>query len=276
MPEGDTIYRAAAMMHRALAGSILRGFESALPVLQVFVENHDVIGRAVERVEARGKYLLVHFAGGLTLVTHLRMNGSWHLYRPGERWRRSRADMRVRLITDEWEAVGFGLPVAEFHDARSLERHPRLRALGPDPLSATFDADEAVRRLRAAGHVPLEEALLDQRRMAGVGNVLKSEILFLARVHPFAAVSALDDKTLIEIVRIARQLLRDNVAAVDRPAVARRSAARNTTRSSDPASQLYVYGRARKACRRCGTSIQFRKSGADARVTYWCPKCQRE
>ncbi len=274
MPEGDTIYRAAAMMHRALSGACLRAFESPLPLLHVFVDDHRLVGRDITRVEARGKYLLVHFAGDFTLLTHLRMNGSWHLYRPGERWRRPRTDMRVRLVTDEWEAVGFGLPIAEFHDAKSLERSPRLRALGPDPLSATFDESEALRRFRAAGHVPIEEALLDQRLMTGIGNVLKSETLFLAGVYPFRAVSTLPDETLVEVVRRARRLLRDNVVAVDRPAVGRASASRNTTRSSDPASRLYVYGRAGKPCRRCGTAIQFRKSGRDARVSYWCPKCQ--
>jgi endonuclease-8 len=182
--------------------------------------------------------------------------------------------MRVRLVTDTWEAVGFGLPIAEFHDARSLARSRRLSALGPDPLSSTFEPGEAVRRLRAAGERPIEEALLDQRRMTGIGNVLKSEALFIARVDPFAPVSALSEETLAAIVRIAQRLLRDNVVAVDRPAVVRTSASRNTTRSSDPASQLYVYGRARKPCRRCGTMIQFTKSGQDARVTYWCPRCQ--
>lgn len=276
MPEGDTIYRAAAMMRRALAGSVLRAFESPLPILQVFVDNHKVVGRQIDTVAAQGKYLLVHFSGGFTLLTHLRMNGSWHLYRPGERWRRRRSEMRVRLVTDEWEAVGFGLPIAEFHDARSLARSPRLRALGPDPLSSTFDPDEAMRRLRAPGDVSIEEALLDQRRMTGIGNVLKSEALFLARVHPFAPVSALADETLAALVRTAQQVLRDNVAAVDRPAIARTSAARNTTRSSDPASHLFVYGRAGKPCRRCGKPIRLRKSGPDARLTYWCPGCQEE
>lgn len=274
MPEGDTIYRAASMMNRALSGAVVREFESPLPLLERFVEDRGIIGRDIERVEARGKYLLIHFAGALTLLTHLRMNGSWHLYRPGERWRAPRASMRVRILTDAWEAVGFGLPIAEFHDAASLARSPRLLSLGPDPLAAGFDESEAVRRLRAAGDVPIEEALLDQRRITGVGNVLKSEALFVARTHPFDATSTLDDDRLLKIVEAAARLLRENVVGIDRPAIARRGASRNTTGSSDPSAQLYVYGRAGKPCRRCGTTIQFRRAGAHARSTYWCPRCQ--
>jgi endonuclease-8 len=273
MPEGDTIYRAAAMMNRALAGAAVRRFESPLPLLERFVDNHGLVGRTIERVEARGKYLLVHFGGGLTLLTHQRMNGSWHLYRPGERWRRPRSAMRARIVTDRWEAVGFGLPIAELHDAGSLARSPRLQALGPDPLTADFDPEEAVRRLRAAGDLPIEEALLDQRRLTGIGNVLKSEALFLAHTHPYARVSALDDDALGEIVGVSQRLLRENVLNVDRPSIAR-AAARSTTRSSDPAARLFVYGRAGKPCRRCGASIQYRRSGRDARSSYWCPRCQ--
>lgn len=275
MPEGDTIYRAAAMMDRALSGATVTGFESPLPLLERFVEDRGLIGRRVEKVEARGKYLLIHFEDGLALLTHLRMNGSWHLYRIGERWRAPRANMRVRIITETWEAVGFGLPVAEFHDATSLARHPRLLALGPDPLAPGFDEHEAVRRLRMAGEMPIEEALLDQRRITGVGNVLKSEALFLARAYPFAPASALNDENLVEIVRSSARLLRENVVAVDRPAIVHTRASRNTTRSSNPAAQLYVYGRAGKPCRRCGTAIAFRRAGTHARSTYWCPHCQR-
>lgn len=274
MPEGDTIYRAAAMMNRALAGATVRAFESPLPLLERFACDRALVGRTITRVDARGKYLLVRFTGDLTLLTHMRMNGSWHLYRQGERWRRRRADMRARIVTDHWEAVGFGLPVAEFHDAGSLARNARLQALGPDPLSADFDEAEAVRRLRAAGDLTIEEALLDQRRITGIGNVLKSETLFLARTHPYAPVSALDGDTLAGIVTVSRRLLRENVLAVDRPLAGRARAARSTTRSIDPAAQLYVYGRAGKPCRRCGAAILVRRTGHHARSSYWCPTCQ--
>lgn len=274
MPEGDTVYRAAAMMNRALAGAIVRRFDSPLPVLERFVDNHGLVGRSITAVEARGKHLLVHFEGGLTLLTHLRMNGSWHLYRPGERWRAPRRAMRVHIVTDEWEAVGFGLPVAEFHDDASLARNARLLSLGPDPLAASFDPAEVIRRLRLAGDLPIEEALLDQRRIAGIGNVLKSEALYVAGAHPFAPVSALDNEALSSIVRAAARLLSENVIGVERPSVVRSRAARNTTRSINPDASLHVYGRAGKRCRHCGTVIQFRRAGRHARSTYWCPGCQ--
>ncbi|HSL21945.1 MAG TPA: DNA-formamidopyrimidine glycosylase family protein [Vicinamibacterales bacterium] len=275
MPEGDTIYRAAAMMHRALAGRAVRAFESPLPALSGFAERRGLIGRLVERVEARGKYLLVRFSDGLTLLTHLRMNGSWHLYRPGERWRRPRSHMRARLVTDEWEAVGFGLPIAEFHDDRSLARSERLRTLGPDPLAASFDAREAAEALRGAEDLPIEEALLDQRRIAGIGNVLKSEALFLAGTYPYAAAGSVPTEKLLEIVEACRRLLRDNVAGVERPAIARRSIGRNTTRAANPAARLYVYGRAGQPCRRCGSIVRVKRAGAHARSTYWCSECQK-
>jgi endonuclease-8 len=205
----------------------------------------------------------------------MRMNGSWHLYRHGDRWRRPRSHMRARIVTDAWEAVGFGLPIAEFHDACSLARSARLQALGPDPLSSDFDPSDAVARLRAAGDTPIEEALIDQRRIAGVGNVLKSEALFVAGVHPYAHAGDLADAALLKLVETSRRLLRDNVVGVERPAIARRPASRVTTRSADPASKLYVYGRGGKPCRRCGTSIEYRRAGRNARSTYWCPRCQQ-
>jgi endonuclease-8 len=263
------------MMHRALVGSAVRAFESPLPALARFAEQHTLPGRTIEADEARGKVLLLHFSGTLTLLTHMRMNGSWHLYRPGERWRRPRSHMRARIVTDEWEAVGFGLPVAEFHDARSLARSPRLRALGPDPLAGDFDAEEAIARLSAAGETPVEEALLDQRRVAGIGNVLKSEALFLAGIDPFARAADLDQAALRTLVQVSQRLLRDNVVGVEGSATARRSASRVTTRSADPDARLYVYGRAGRACRRCGTPIRYRRGGAHARSTYWCPACQQ-
>ena len=275
MPEGDTIFRAAAMMHRALAGRSVRAFESPLPPLARFAEDHRLTGRAIEGVEARGKYLLVRFSGDLTLLTHMRMNGSWHLYRPGERWKRPRSHMRARIITDEYEAVGFGLPVAEFHDARSLARSERLRSLGPDPLSEAFDARDAAARLKSAGDVPIEEAILDQRRIAGVGNVLKSEALFIAGIHPYATASAIPDAAIVRLVEVCERLLHDNVIGLSaRAPIAIRSAARVTTRSANPAAHLYVYGNAGKPCRKCGTPILYRRSGQHARSTYWCPKCQ--
>jgi endonuclease-8 len=273
MPEGDTVYRAAATLHRALAGAAIRMLESPLPHVARAVDRRSIAGATIERVAARGKFLLVELSCGLTLLTHMRMNGSWHIYRRGERWRRPRSAMRLRLVTDDWEAVGFDLPIVEVHDRQSLARSDRLSRLGPDPLAAGFDPGEAARRLRASA-MTIEEALLDQRAIAGIGNVLKSEILFLTGVHPFAPAAAIPERELEEIARTAARLLGENVLGSDRPSIARRSASRNTTRAVQPGAGLYVYGRAGRPCRRCGARIRFRRAGRHARSSYWCPGCQ--
>jgi endonuclease VIII len=272
MPEGDTIFRAAQTLHRALAGRIVTRFESVFPALTRVDDDHPIAGRAIESVSSRGKHLLVAFSGDLVLHTHMRMNGSWHLYRPGDRWQRPARDMRVLVATAEVVAVGFKVPVAELLSSRELSRHETLRALGPDLLGAAFDRDEACRRLRERGRDPIGDALLNQRVLAGIGNVFKSEILFNARVDPFAPVAELGDAALSGIVEISLALLRANVARRSRtmpPAGGRR-----TTGSLHPSQGLWVYGRGGQPCRKCGTTIQAKKTGPDARLTYWCPRCQ--
>jgi len=149
VPEGDAIFRTARTLHRALAGEIVTRFESVLPKLTRVDEDAPITGRRVESVEAAGKHVLMRFSGDLVLRTHMRMNGSWHVYRPGERWRRPRRDMRVVVATDRFEAVAFNVPVAELLGATDQERQPDLRAMGPDLLGETFDEAEALRRVRA-------------------------------------------------------------------------------------------------------------------------------
>jgi endonuclease-8 len=269
MPEGDTIFRAARTLQRALAGKTVVLFESMLPAL----DRLEIAGRTIVRVSTAGKHLLMHFSGDLVLRTHMRMNGSWHIYRRGERWLRPRRDMRVVIATDEFEAVGFSIPEAELIATRDLERHDTLRKLGPDLLADTFDAGEALRRLREHGDAAVADALLNQRVMAGIGNVYKSEVLFLCRVNPFTAVHVLDDTQRASIVETARRLLRVNVSE-GAAAMTTYTGFRRTTRRDDPKERLWVYGRARLPCRRCGTPISLSKQGADARLTYWCPHCQ--
>jgi endonuclease-8 len=273
MPEGDTIFRAAQALHRALAGHTVTRFESVYPALTRVAEDRPVVGRTVESVSARGKHLLIAFSGDLVLRTHMRMNGSWHLYRPGIRWQRPARDMRVLLATADAVAVGFNVPVAELLTTRDLARHKELSALGPDLLAAAFDRTEVVRRMRGRGRDAIGDVLLNQRVVAGVGNVFKSEILFLGGIDPFTAVSALGDVDLERLADIARQQLAANVLTSSQtlsPSVGRR-----TTRSLDPNKKLWVYGRGGKPCRRCGTTIQAKKTGLDARLTYWCPHCQK-
>ena len=273
MPEGDTIFRAARTLHRALAGRRVEHFESMLPSLNRVHEDTPLTGRVVESVSARGKHLLMHFSGGLVLRTHMRMNGSWHVYKRGERWQRARRDMRIVIATDAYEAVAFTIPVAEFLTERGLTRHEELRSLGPDVLSPTFDAGVAFGRIRERASMSIGDALLTQRLMAGLGNVYKSEVLFMCGVNPFLAVRDVSDAKLDEIITTARRVLTANVAAPV-AAMTTYTGYRRTTRRADPKERLWVYGRARLPCRRCGTSIRAHKYGADARLTYWCPTCQ--
>lgn len=271
MPEGDTIYRAARTLHRALASHTVVRFESVFPALTRVDHERPIAGRTVDEVRSHGKHLLIAFSGDLLLRTHMRMEGTWHIYRAGERWKAPRRDVRILIATSTMVAVGFRIPVAEFLTARELARHPVLQALGPDLTHPDFDRDEARRRISAAVGMPVEEVLLDQRVLSGIGNVLKSEILFVARVNPFLAASALDPAALDRVLDAALRLMRMNITELT---VSRPVYGRWTTGSLDPGARLYVYGRGGKPCRRCGTPISARKTGPEARLTYWCERCQ--
>ena len=266
MPEGDTIHRAARTLHTALAGRQVTRFETVFPQLARVDDDAPLAGRTIERVVAEGKHLIFDLSGDLHLRTHMRMHGSWHIYRPGERWRMRSADMRIVIETDAWVAVAFNVPVAEFHDARSLARQDDLRKIGPDFLGEAFDFDEALRRMRARPDSEIADVLLNQRVVAGAGNEYKSEVLFLARISPFALVRDLTDEQLLRTLTLCRKLMVANVRM--------RTPARITTGRSGPSQRTYVYGRGGQPCRTCGTPIAFAKQGRDARVTYWCPGCQ--
>ena len=248
MPEGDTIHRAARTLHTALAGKLVTRFETVLAMLARVDDEHPIRGRTIERVHAIGKHLLIEFSGGLALHTHMRMNGEWHIYRSGEKWMRPRRDMRVVIETSDWIAVAFNVPVADFRDARDLPD------VGPDLIAADFDIVEAKKRIRELGDQEIANALLDQRAVAGIGNIWKSETLFVCHMNPFTHVDAIDDAKLDEILATARKLMRHSVAR--------------------GGERRWVYERGGEPCRKCGTRIESRKQGVDARVTYWCPKCQ--
>jgi endonuclease-8 len=202
----------------------------------------------------------------------MRMSGTWHVYPHGARWKMPRRDMRVLLETADVVAVAFNVPVAEFLTTRELARHRPLTALGPDLLDPQFDRNEALSRIRARGETPIGDVLLDQRALAGIGNVFKSEVLFLARVHPGTLVSALDDSDLARVLDAALEQLRANVLTPSQTLSA--AFGRRTTRSLDPKEKLWVYGRGGRPCRRCGEAIVSRATGPDARLTFWCPRCQ--
>ena len=273
MPEGDTIFRAAHTLHRALAGKPVTRFESVFPALTRIDDDAPIAGRTIEHIHSAGKHLLIHFSGDLVLRTHMRMNGSWHIYRTGERWQRSRRDMRIVVATADFEAVGFRIPVAEFLSEREVAKSLVLRTLGPDVLAADFDSDKAIANLRDRPRSEIAEALLNQQVLAGLGNVYKSEILFLCRINPFRRVGELTDEDLRSLVAESRRVLKLNVTE-GRALMTTYGGLRRTTGRSDPKERLWVYGRARRPCRRCGTPILVRSQGSNARLTYWCPACQ--
>lgn len=282
MPEGDTIYRAARALQRAIGGKAVTGFETGLAKLARVNDDSPLVGRTVEKVESRGKWLLIYFSGDLILVTHMLMSGSWHLYRPGERWRMGRSRMRAVIRTEgvngEWEAVAFNVPIAEFHTARSLERSSQIPKLGPDVLADEFTVAGGVARLAAYGreHPDAEIAvvLLNQRVMAGLGNVYKSEVAFAAGVNPFRAMRTITPKEMETMVDFAQRYMKANVVDGASGAIVTYSGNRRTTHAMNREERVWVYRRQGKECRRCGGTVVMRKQGEQARSTYWCPACQ--
>jgi len=274
VPEGDSIYRAARTLNKVLAGHVVTKFDTAYAHLSRVDDDTPIAGRAIERCESAGKHLLIVFSGDLILRTHMRMNGSWHLYRHGERWWRGPQSMRVRIDTADWVAVAFDVPVAEFVTARQLQTTDPVAALGPDLLKPAFDRDEAVRRIVISGAMPIAQALLDQRLLAGIGNVYKSEVLFLGGVHPDTPAGAVPAAALERVLDLARSLLQANVIEGTPAAIQTYRSLRRTAPGSAHDDHLWVYGRKGKPCRKCGAAIESKKMGLDARTTYWCPQCQ--
>jgi endonuclease-8 len=274
MPEGDTIFRAARTLHRALAGQVITEFESVLPKLTRVDFDSGVGGRTIEKVEAQGKWLLMRFSGDLVLLTHMLMSGSWHIYRPGETWQRRPIDMRILVKTEKIWAVAFNIPIAEFHTADTLRRREGFRKLGQDVLSAEFDPAQSVASLRVNGDLEVGVALLKQSVIAGLGNVFKSEVCFACGVSPFRRVDRLSLEELEYLVGTARKFLLANVTETSGDQMVTYPGLRRTTGRSNLEESLWVYGRRRKPCRQCGTPIESHKQGADARTTFWCPQCQ--
>ncbi|MET9612166.1 Fpg/Nei family DNA glycosylase [Kitasatospora indigofera] len=259
MPEGDSVYRTAADLHAALAAQVLTVADLRVPAHATA----DLTGRTVLDVTPRGKHLLTRLEGGLTLHTHLRMDGRWAVHRPGERWSGGPAwQIRAVLGTGRATAVGYRLPVVEL--LRTADEQRAVGHLGPDLLGPGWDPAEAVRRLRARPDRPLAEALLDQRNLAGIGNVYAAELCFLAGRTPWTPVGELPSPE--RLVDRARQLLEANKL---RPGHV-------TTGDTRPGHQHWVYGRAGRPCPRCGTAVLTARVGTPPqdRIGYWCPYCQ--
>jgi endonuclease-8 len=266
MPEGDTIFRAARALRAALEGETVTAVATSVGQVRALGEQR-LVGQTVAAVESRGKHLLIWFApANLALHSHMLMTGSWHLYHHGERWRKPRHLLRFRLETAQWLALCFSAPVIELLSAEQVTRHPSLAALGPDALDDQLDLDEVRRRLAAAGDTTIGEALLDQRVMAGVGNVYKNEVLFIHAVDPWTPVAEVDEETRDALLDTAVGLLRRNV----RTGQVRRV----TTGAAGSGDALHVYGRHRRPCPRCQRPIAVARQGDQGRLTYWCRSCQ--
>jgi endonuclease-8 len=259
MPEGDTLHRTASGLAPHLVGRPVTAARVRAGGPQV----SRLIGATVTSVEALGKNLLIRFDNGLEIRTHLRMNGSWHRYRPGERWRRSPSRARLVLEVPGAVAVCFDAPVVELFETRAEAIHPTIARLGPDLLAPRWsdaDADAAVRRLRdpARAGMTISAALLDQRALAGIGNIWRNETLWNERVDPWARVGDLDDPTLARLVTRARALLLASVG------------------QAPGRAPMAVYRRSGRPCPRCATIVRSAPlETAIPRTTYWCPSCQR-
>ncbi|WP_105035196.1 DNA-formamidopyrimidine glycosylase family protein [Cryobacterium aureum] len=261
MPEGDTVYRTARTLDQALRGSILTGCDIRVPAFATV----DLTGQTVHEVVSRGKHLL-HRVGETSIHSHLKMEGAWHLYRPGTRWQRPAFQARIVLQTADWVAVGFELGLLELVSTRSESEV--VGYLGPDLLDTGWSAGEraeAATRLAARAEQPVILALADQRNLAGLGNVYVNELCFLRGLLPTRPMAEVTD--LPGLVSLARRLL---LANKDRDE-------RTTTGNLRRGAQVWVYGRGGQPCLRCGARIlrgTLGRSDIEQRNTFWCPRCQ--
>jgi endonuclease VIII len=256
MAEGDTVHATAERLHEALADRVLTRSDVRVPRFATT----DLSGRLVHEVVARGKHLLVRVDGDVSIHSHLGMDGSWRLYRPGQRWQGPRLEVRCALETDERVAVGHRLRRLEIVQSSAEGRI--LGHLGPDVLGPDWDPAEAAKRLVADPRRTVGEALIDQSVMAGPGNVYRSEVCFLGGVDP---------RTPVGDVPHAPSLVDSMKVLMERN---RGGGRRVTTDDPRRGHELWVYGRGGRPCRRCGTSIRSFRSGRDERILYVCPSCQ--
>jgi endonuclease-8 len=257
VPEGDTVFLTAQNLNRVLAGQALTGCDLRVPEYATV----DLTGDIVHDVVPRGKHLLMRI-GRMTIHSHLKMEGAWHLYQPGSRWRRPEWQARAILSTADWVAVGFQLGLLEV--VPTVEEGSIVGHLGPDPLAADWDADEALRRMLAEPSRPVGLALLDQRVIAGLGNVYRNELCFLRGVLPTRPVGEVPEPR--KLVDLAKRLLYANRERTPR-----------TTTGKLRGETAWVHGRDGLPCLRCGTTILRGSLGEDElqqRNTFYCPKCQ--
>ena len=282
MPEGDTIHKLAAAIRPRLEGRTIRKarirtqprgtFRRGAVATALATDSADddgpLVGSSVDTVYAQGKHLFFALHHGILIRSHLGMFGDWHRYRPGEPWKKPEWQASLALWTDTDVLVCFNAKEVELLMAAAI-RHANFRnRLGPDLVSPDAKVKLAVQRARELleTDAPLADVLLDQRTACGIGNVYKSEVLFLERQHPLRSLGNTTDETLQSLYARARELLRRNLGG-----------GRRVTRFvADGRGVLWVYGRRDQACFRCGNRVQGDRLGRDVRATYWCPACQPE
>lgn len=259
MPEGDAIFRTAAQLRSVADGQVIqavggRAATTITPSLQ---------GRRILGIEARGKHLLLHLDDGRSIHSHMGMTGSWHSYRHGAKWHKSASLAELVLTLQSADIVCFTPKTLETLSADALRRHAHLSRLGPDLLNAAFRVEEVLPRLRVHDNVPIGEAIMNQTIVSGIGNVYKSELLFLSHIYPFQSVRETADADFVELFQRARRLLQRNVSGTPR-----------RTRFGTDGQRLWVYNRSGEKCLVCGDTIRMQRQGDLGRSTYWCPTCQ--
>ncbi len=262
VPEGDRLYRYAEMLCPVLEGRPILAARAHGP--GPVPRTNRIVGAVCTGVRSYGKNLIISFDNGLALRGHLRMNGTWHVYKPGEPWRIGERNARLVLEVEGAVVVNFYAPVIELIEEKALSVYAPLSRLGPDLVDDDFDAAEALKRFRdpAVATVTLGDAIMDQHLMAGVGNIWKHETLFRCGLNPWLCVSEIDDIRLAMMIDAARALLRASAGKPGEDGMHQRR------------PEMYVYWRSGQPCRRCGTIIRSARQGVDLRYTAWCPLCQ--
>ncbi|TWT77266.1 Endonuclease 8 1 [Posidoniimonas polymericola] len=263
MPEGDTLYRIAENVRPVLAGqTIAAALSNASPQVPA-IDAQSLVGRVVTTVEARGKHLLITLDDHRVVHSHLGMTGSWHAYRIGDPWRKPPRQAGLALRTATHEVVNFNPKLLKLVTATTLRRNDYLQRLGPDLMLPGVELAAVLPRLRVHNAAPMGEAVMNQTIAAGIGNVYKSETLFICRINPWTLVGELSDLRLTDYLAETHRLMRIN-----------RKSGKRTTRFAGDGQRFWVYGRRGEPCFKCETPIRLRRQGDAGRTTYWCPRCQ--
>ena len=263
MPEGDTLYRIANRLRPILTGKTILAAHANPPRTGAMIDAQSLVGRRVELVEATGKHLLITFDDRRVLHSHLGMTGSWHIYAHEQRWQKPARRAGVVLSTQSHVSVNFSPKFLELVSEKAIARSAYLNRLGPDMMLAETDIVDVVPRMRKFSRLPIGEAVMNQTLVAGIGNIYKSESLFLTNINPWTTVGEIDDQQLLTYLQLTKKLMRRN-----------RHGGERTTRFALDGPRLWVYGREGQRCLVCGEFIQIRRQGEQGRTTFWCRTCQ--